>query len=76
MQNRALWVELVTVPPNCRDLKDLPLLATAIDGAAKIIVSGDNDLRSDDALRPALETYDIQLLGAQSFLKALDKASV
>lgn len=76
LQNRAIWVELVTVPPNCRDPKDLPVLATAIDGAAKVIVSGDNDLRADDALRAAMETYDIQLLGVQSFLKALDKASV
>jgi uncharacterized protein len=52
------------------------VLATAIDGAAKIIVSGDHDLRADDALRAAMETYDIQLLGVQSFLKALDEASV
>lgn len=76
LQHRAIWVELVTVPPNCRDPKDLPVLATAIDGAAKIIVSGDDDLRADDALRAAMETYDIQLLGVQSFLKALDEASV
>jgi uncharacterized protein len=76
LQKRAIWVELITVPPNCRDPKDLPVLATAIDGAAKIIVSGDNDLRADDALRAAMETYDIQLLGVQSFLKALDEASV
>jgi putative PIN family toxin of toxin-antitoxin system len=68
LQNRAIWVELVTIPPNCRDPKDLPVLATAIDGVAEIIVSGDNDLRADDALRAAMETYDIQLLGVQSFL--------
>ena len=66
----------VTVPPNFRDPKDLPVLATAIDGAARVIVSGDDDLRADDALRVAMETYDIQLFGVQSFLKALDEASV
>lgn len=71
LQNRAIWVELATIPPNCRYPKDLPVLATAIDGAAKIIVSGDNDLRADNTLRAAMETYDIQLLGVQSFLKAL-----
>jgi putative PIN family toxin of toxin-antitoxin system len=75
LQNRAIWVELVTVPPNCRDPKDLPVLATAIDGAAEIIVSGDNDLRADDALRAAMETYDIQLLGVQSFLNYINEAS-
>jgi uncharacterized protein len=75
LQNRATWVELVAVPPNCRDPKDLPVLATAINGAAQIIVSGDNDLRDDDALEAAMETYDIQLLGVQSFLKALSEAS-
>jgi putative PIN family toxin of toxin-antitoxin system len=75
LQNRAIWVELVTVPPNCRDPKDLPVLATAIDGAAEIIVSGDNDLRADDELRAAMETYDIQLLGVQSFLIYINEAS-
>jgi uncharacterized protein len=43
LQQRTLWVELETVPPNCRDPKDLPVLATAIDGTAKIIVSGDDE---------------------------------
>lgn len=72
LQNRAIWVELVTVTPNCRDPKDLPVLTTAIDGAAEIIVSGDNDLRADDELRAAMETYDIQLLGVQSFLNYIE----
>ena len=27
-RHRAIWVELETVPPNCRDPKDLPMLAT------------------------------------------------
>ena len=48
---------------------------TLIDGAAEIIVSGDNDLRADDALRAAMETYDIQLLGVQSFLNYINEAS-
>ena len=74
--HRSIWVELVTVPPNCRDPKDLPVLATAIDGAAAIIVSGDDDLRADDQLRAAMETYGIQLLGVHSFLKSLDEERV
>jgi putative PIN family toxin of toxin-antitoxin system len=73
LQHRAIWVELETVPPNCRDPKDLPVLATAIDGEAEIIVSGDDDLRSDDGLRAVMATYGIQLLGVNSFLEYLDQ---
>jgi putative PIN family toxin of toxin-antitoxin system len=73
LQHRAIWVELETVPPNCRDPKDLPVLATAIDGEAEIIVSGDDDLRGDDGLRAVMATYGIQLLGVNSFLEYLDQ---
>lgn len=77
LQHRGVWVELKTIPPKCRDPKDLPpVLATAIDGEAEIIVSGDSDLRADDELRAAMETYGIQLLGVDSFLKLLDEESV
>jgi uncharacterized protein len=72
LQQRAIWVELSTIPPNCRDPKDLPVLATAIDGQAAVIVSGDDDLRADATLRAAMETYNIQLLGVNSFLEYLD----
>ncbi|BAY48109.1 hypothetical protein SAMD00079811_57280 [Scytonema sp. HK-05] len=72
LQHRAIWVELKTVPPNCRDPKDLPVLATAIDGEAEIIVSGDDDLRGDDALKTIMATYGIRLLGVNSFLEYLD----
>ena len=75
LQHRARWVELETTPPNCRDPKDLPVLATAIDGQAEIIVSGDDDLRADDELRAAMAAYGIQLLGVQSFLDYLNEAS-
>ena len=71
LKGRADWVEVTTVPPNCRDPKDLPVLATAIDGKANIIVSGDDDLRADDVLRAALSSQGIQLLGVNSFLSRL-----
>lgn len=73
LQYRALWVELTTIPPNCRDPKDSPVLATAIDGEAETIVSGDDDLRADDTLRAAMAIYGIRLLGADSFLKYLEE---
>ncbi|MEH2390823.1 MAG: hypothetical protein V7K21_03835 [Nostoc sp.] len=61
------------MPPDSRDPKDLPVLATAIDGKAEIIGSGDNDLRADDDLRGVMASYSIQLLGVHSFLKYLDE---
>lgn len=72
LQNRAIWVEVETIPPNCRDPKDLPVLATAIDGKADMIVTGDDDLRADDELRTVMATYGIQLLGVNSFLECLE----
>jgi uncharacterized protein len=63
-----------TVPPNCRDPKDLPVLATAIDGEAYVIVSGDDDLRGDDALREIMSSYGIRLLGVNSFLEFLNNS--
>jgi putative PIN family toxin of toxin-antitoxin system len=75
LRHRSIWVEAKTIPPNCRDPKDLLVLATAIDGAADIIVSGDNDLRADDALRSVMMDYNIQLLGVQSFLNCLNEIS-
>jgi uncharacterized protein len=73
LQHRSIWVEVTTIPPHCRDPKDLPVLATAIDGQASVIVSGDDDLRADDELRIAMSTYGIQMLGALSFLAYLDE---
>ena len=75
LKERADWVEVSTVPPNCRDPKDLPVLATAIDGKANIIVSGDDDLRADEVLRAAMAAREIQLLGVNSFLSQLTEGS-
>lgn len=74
LTNRAIWIEPKTIPPDCRDPKDLPVLATAIDGKAKIIVSVDDDLRADETLREAMALYSIELLGVNSFLKYLEES--
>lgn len=66
---RGEMVEPTTVPPRCRDPKDHPVLATAIDGDADAIVTGDDDLRADDALRTAMEGYGVALWGVDSLLK-------
>jgi uncharacterized protein len=71
LQGRGIWVEVTTVPPNCRDPKDLPVLATAIDGQATVIVSGDDDLRADEDFRRSMADYGIDLLGVNSFLERL-----
>ena len=70
-----LWhgelVELRTIPPRCRDPKDHPVLATAIDGRADAVVSGDGDLRADDELRASMGAFGIDLCGVQTLLHAL-----
>jgi uncharacterized protein len=68
---RGLHVELVTIPPNCRDPKDAPFLAAAIDGKADAIVTGDGDMRADDTLREAMGAYGVELWGITTFLDKL-----
>lgn len=68
-------VELKTIPPHCRDPKDHPVLATAIDGKAHAIVTGDDDLRADDELRQAMAEYGVQLWGIQSFLQEVENSA-
>ena len=68
---RSEWVELTTVPPRCRDPKDHPVLATAIDGHADAIISGDADLRADDELRTAMGQYGVALWGVDGLLKRI-----
>jgi uncharacterized protein len=72
MRSRAEIIELKTIPPRCRDSKDHPVLATAIDGQANAIVTGDDDLRAYDELRNAMIGYGVQLWGVQSLLDVLE----
>jgi putative PIN family toxin of toxin-antitoxin system len=65
---RGIMVELNTTPPRCRDPKDQPVLATAIDGQADAIVTGDDDLRADDELRAEMHNYGVELWGIESLL--------
>jgi len=69
---RSDMVELTTVPPRCRDPKDHPVLATAIDGDADAIVSGDADLRADDELRSAMAQYHVELWGIDTLFERLE----
>lgn len=73
MRLRGEFVELTTIPPRCRDPKDDPVLATAIDGNAAVIVTGDGDLRADDERRSAMAGYGVELWGVSSLLNALNK---
>ena len=68
---RGEWVEPTTVPPHCRDPKDHPVLATAIDGRADAIISGDADLRADDELRTAMGQYSVALWGVDRLLERI-----
>jgi putative PIN family toxin of toxin-antitoxin system len=69
---RGEMVEPTTVPPRCRDPKDHPVLATAIDGHADAIVTGDDDLRADEELRAAMKRYGVELWGVDSLLERTD----
>lgn len=68
---RGEMVTLSTIPPRCRDPKDHPVLATAIDGRADAIVSGDDDLRADDRLREEMGEHGVELLGVEGLLSRL-----
>ena len=68
---RGDMVELATVPPRCRDPKDHPVLATAIDGGAEAIVTGDADLRADDELRSAMAHYGVALWGVDTLFERI-----
>ena len=68
---RAEMVTVTTIPPRCRDPKDHPVLATAIDGRADAIVSGDDDLRADDRLREEMAGYGVELWGVEGLLSNL-----
>jgi uncharacterized protein len=71
LHERSLLVELVTTPPNCRDPKDNPVLATAIDGRADAIISGDSDLRADDGLRAAMLVHGVAIWGIDTLRERL-----
>jgi putative PIN family toxin of toxin-antitoxin system len=66
---RAEMVVPTTVPPRCRDPKDHPVLAAAIDGHADAIVTGDADLRADDELRIQMQQYGVALWGVDTLLE-------
>ena len=69
LRQRSIMVQLVTTPPRCRDPKDNPVLAAAIDGHADAIVTGDADVRADEALRLEMAAYGVQLWGIETFLE-------
>ncbi|HEY3289464.1 MAG TPA: putative toxin-antitoxin system toxin component, PIN family, partial [Anaerolineae bacterium] len=71
LRNRGEIVTLSTIPPQCRDPRDNPVLATAIDGKANAIVSGDADLRADDTLRQDMARYSVQLWGVDRLFQEL-----
>jgi putative PIN family toxin of toxin-antitoxin system len=66
---RGEMVEPMSVPPRCRDPRDHPVLAAAIDGRVDAIVTGDADLRADDELRNAMEMHGVALWGVDTLLE-------
>ena len=68
---RGTVIEPKTTPPPCRDPDDKVVLATAIDGQANAIVTGDDDLRAEDALREAMAKYGVELWGIETLLERI-----
>lgn len=68
---RGLLVEPTTIPPRCRDIRDNPVLATAMDGRAAAIISGDADLRADEELRSAMASHGVEIWGVETLLTKL-----
>lgn len=62
----GMFVAPITIPPMCRDPKDHPVLAAAIDGQADAIVTGDADLRADSQLREEMAKYGVALWGIET----------
>ena len=73
VRTHAVWVEVTTTPPGCRDPKDRPVLSTAIDGRAHAILTGDSDMRGDDELRAAMASYGVELWGIQTLIERVDE---
>jgi putative PIN family toxin of toxin-antitoxin system len=71
VQVRGELVMPTTVPPRCRDPKDHPVLAAAIDGHADAILTGDADLRADDGLRAAMRRYGVEIWGVERFFERI-----
>lgn len=62
----GMFIAPITVPPMCRDPKDHPVLAAAIDGHADAVVTGDADLRADSHLREEMAKYGVALWGIET----------
>jgi len=76
LRERGVMIEIVTVPPNCRDPQDHPILATAIDGLADAVVTGDNDLRADEVLRTAMLAHGVELWGLDRLFAVVAEGDV
>lgn len=65
LRQHSVMTDLTTIPPRCRDPKDHPVLATAIDGQADAIVTADEELRA------AMLAYGVELWGIDTLLAKL-----
>lgn len=54
INDKALFVKVVSIVDVCRDLKDNFLLSLAIDGDADYLITGDNDLLSIKKIKKTL----------------------
>ena len=70
----APFLPSIEVEPLLRDPGDAPVVAAAIAGQAKALVSGDRDLLDDEELHLWLEARDVRVLTPRQLLEELTDA--
>jgi len=71
LQTKAIWVTLAPNSPPCRDPKDDMVIATALGGQAKFIVTSDKDLLDDELLKQTLAKENLQVLYPMELLRLI-----
>jgi putative PIN family toxin of toxin-antitoxin system len=74
LEDRAVLVEPVSVPAVARDSDDDLVLATALQGGAGCLVSGDDDLMKDGNVIAYLARHGVALYSVSQFLELLASA--
>ncbi len=70
---KAIFVEPTFSLKLCRDKKDDKFVDCAILGRVQYLVSGDNDILSDENLKIQLFEYGVEVISAPDFYQQLEK---
>jgi uncharacterized protein len=74
LRQRGDWAEITSHLSLCRDPKDDIFLNLAVSAKASYVVSADNDLIADDALKTTMQNdHQIQIVREAELVSALDE---